>query len=142
MTEKRRRPAARDAGFTLIELLVVIIVIGILATIAIPTYLRQKEKAYRAQALADMKNAGIAVETFATEHVSNSYAAMDGADKNDPSLQAEGFRPSQWVTLRVFATDNTFCIEGENKFVPGKTFVFRSTSGRIEIAATGMVTCA
>ena len=136
------RHQRRDEGFTLIELLVVIIIIGILASIAIPTYMKHREKAYRTQAISDMKNAAIAVETFATEHPSNSYAGVNGANQFDPVLQGEGFKPSTWVTLRVLSSDTSYCIEGENQFVPGKTFVFRSDSGRVQIAKTGTVTCA
>ena len=40
----------RDEGFTLIELLVVIIIIGILAAIAIPVFLNQRNKGYDSQA--------------------------------------------------------------------------------------------
>jgi type IV pilus assembly protein PilA len=139
-----RTPARRDpeAAFTLIELLVVIIIIGILAAIAIPSYLRHREKAYRAQAIHDMKNAAMALETFATDNATFSYAGMDGADESSPVLQAEGFRPSAWVSVTVSATDTSYCIEGQNQYVPGKTFVYRSDAGVVQIGLTGLLTCA
>ncbi|HWL36485.1 MAG TPA: prepilin-type N-terminal cleavage/methylation domain-containing protein [Frankiaceae bacterium] len=131
----------RDEGFTLIELLVVIVIIGILAAIAIPSYLRHREKAYRAQAVHDMKNAALAMETFATDNATFSYAGLDGATESTPAIQAEGFRPSDWVSLTVSATDTSYCIEGQNQFVPGKTFVYRSDSGIVQIGLNGLVTC-
>jgi type IV pilus assembly protein PilA len=50
----KQRP---DEGFTLIELLVVIIIIGILAAVAIPAFLNQRQKGIDATIKSDLKTA-------------------------------------------------------------------------------------
>jgi len=59
-----RRPSANDRGFTLVELLVVMIVIGVLASIAIPTLLTQQAKGHDTSTQADVSNLGKEVATY------------------------------------------------------------------------------
>ena len=69
----RKAQEEHEGGFTLIELLVVIIIIGILAAIAIPVFLNQRQKGYDAAAKSDTKNIATLQETYFTDN--NAYAA-------------------------------------------------------------------
>jgi type IV pilus assembly protein PilA len=106
----RLRDTHDDEGFTLIELLVVIIIIGILAAIAIPVFLSQRQKGYDAQAKSDARNAATIEETYLTDY--NNYAPIASTATNAlmtanyPAFASEGFKMSTndtGVTIYTYA---------------------------------------
>ena len=73
MLRNLRERAQSEKGFTLIELLVVILIIGILAAIAIPSFLNQRSKGNDAEAKSVAVTSAEAFETCATDN-NGSYA--------------------------------------------------------------------
>ena len=81
MLEKLRQRSSEEAGFTLVELLVVMLILGILAAIAIPTFFNQRDKAKDASAKEGVRTAQTAIETYGTDH-GGKYVGATATDLN------------------------------------------------------------
>jgi type IV pilus assembly protein PilA len=79
---------AHDEGFTLIELLVVMIIIGILASIAIPVFLSQRAKAHDASTKADVSHLAKEIATYFVD--GNGLLTLDFASVPGSVVVSDG----------------------------------------------------
>jgi type IV pilus assembly protein PilA len=103
-----------EDGFTLIELLVVVIIIGILAAIAIPSFLSQRERGWQAQLTSDVRNSVLDVEAGFVAN--NGQYPADQAAFN--ALGARVSSPTITLTYTVNSTGSEFCVLGADSRLP------------------------
>ena len=131
MLYRLRQRSKDEGGFTLIELLVVILIIGILAAIAIPSFLSQKGKASDSSAKELARTAQTTAETYATDH-SGKYEGMTAAalKEYEPSIQiAEGNNNAYLSSVTAEAEAYTVTAKSTN----GHTFtISRNAKGEVK----------
>jgi type IV pilus assembly protein PilA len=124
MLNSLRQRSSEEGGFTLIELLVVILIIGILAAIAIPSFLNQKGKAQDSSAKTQAASLQTAMETYATDHSGSYVGATLGElqaieptlkDKTTAEAQAPGKAEGEAyeVSSKAVGSGNVFKITME-----------------------------
>jgi type IV pilus assembly protein PilA len=96
--------AKREEGFTLIELLVVVIIIGILAAIAIPVFLQQRERAWARAAQSDLRNTAVLAEEYFSEF--GTYVGTD-TSRNTENVVLE-------LPTSSLNTASSYCIQAQH----------------------------
>jgi prepilin-type N-terminal cleavage/methylation domain-containing protein len=78
LLERIQRRLAGEEAFTLVELTIVLLIIGVLLTIAVPSYLSFKDRSYKTGASADVAQAIRSVISYGSDNYPNAPADPNG----------------------------------------------------------------
>jgi prepilin-type N-terminal cleavage/methylation domain-containing protein len=104
----------KQHGFTLIELLIVVVIIGILASIAIPKFANTKDKAFKATMRSDLRNLATAQEAYIYDNTTYYAAGVPGGTLS--------YNPSTGVSIALSnVTVGGWAAAATHTGVPGVT---------------------
>lgn len=131
------RNSLKERGFTLIELLVVITIIGILAAIALPNYIKAKDKAKEAELKANIHTIQVAIERYEVDSGRYPSFLLGGDtegwhkwhfanDENNPAPDA----PSNNLVQDILVQYGYVASYPKNPFVDDGMAIIQSTAAQ------------
>ena len=116
-------------GFTLLELLVVVVIVGILASVALPQYHKAVERSRAAEAMAIGKTIIESQNRFLT-----AYPGQEPSSKGDLDIILSD---GTWTSNSVYETDNfTYTLSGSGVTIERANGAFTITMNNMEHGGT------
>lgn len=125
----------RMRGVTLMELMIVIVVIGILASIAVPSYRSYLLRAQRTDAMSALLRVAAAQEKFYLQN--NTYAATALLDDAPPAGLGIGGTENGWYTLTISGADLTQAFTATATAVAGGAQAADTHCASFSLTSTG-----
>jgi prepilin-type N-terminal cleavage/methylation domain-containing protein len=100
LVDRVQRRLGAEEGFTLVELTIVLLILGILLTIAVPSYLSFKDRAAKTAAKADVGQAMRSVMSYGADNYPNAASDPDLA-KGPSGLTDSGYEGIDLTALSV-----------------------------------------
>ncbi|MGH2953162.1 MAG: type IV pilin protein [Solirubrobacterales bacterium] len=136
MLNKLRVRVQEEKGFTLVELLVVMLILGLLAAIAIPSFFNQRDKARDADAKASVRTAQTAMETYATDN-GGSYVGATAADLITIENTLTGALPDDpQLEEPTNLASNTYTVTVQSTNTPNEFSITRNSNGTVDLTCT------
>ncbi len=108
----KRKPKTNQGGFTLAEIMIVVAIIALLASIAVPNFLRSRKRAQATQILEDLRQIDAGIDQYAIERSKAGGTNVVWADvqsyiKNGTRLYSSGGKDILGNSFAITSVDTT-----------------------------------